>query len=71
MARFPSKESEVFALAQEMRAGLGANVAIYPSPPVRQWWIGWPGRSISTNTPATAGPGGRKKGLIAACLSLS
>jgi len=34
MAQFPIKESEVFALAQEMMAGLGANAAIYPSPPV-------------------------------------
>lgn len=34
MARFPSKEAEVFALAQEMIAGLNANAAIYPSPPV-------------------------------------
>jgi len=34
MARFPSKEAEVFALAQEMLTGLGANAAVYPSPPV-------------------------------------
>ncbi len=32
MARFPSKEAEVFALAQEMMTGLAATV--YPSPPV-------------------------------------
>ena len=34
MARFPSKEADVFALAQEMMSGLAANAAVYPSPPV-------------------------------------
>lgn len=34
IARFPSKEAEVFALAQEMMTGLAANAAVYPSPPV-------------------------------------
>ena len=34
MARFPSKEAEVFALGQEMLSGLSANAAVYPSPPV-------------------------------------
>lgn len=34
MARFPSKEAEVFALAQEMMTGLATNAAVYPSPPV-------------------------------------
>ena len=34
MARFPSKEAEVFALAQQMMSGLAANAAVYPSPPV-------------------------------------
>jgi len=34
MARFPSKEAEVFALSQEMLSGLSANAAVYPSPPV-------------------------------------
>ena len=34
MARFPSKEAQVFALAQEMLSGLAANAAVYPSPPV-------------------------------------
>jgi len=34
MARFPKSESEIFALAQEMMTGLGANAAVYPSPPV-------------------------------------
>ncbi len=34
MARFPTTEAEVMALAQEMTTGLIANVAIYPAPPV-------------------------------------
>lgn len=34
MARFPSKEAEVLALAQDMTAGLTANAATYPAPPV-------------------------------------
>ena len=34
MARFPSKEAEVFALAQEMMTGLAANAPVHPSPPV-------------------------------------
>lgn len=34
MARFPSKESEVLVLAQEMMAGLVTSIAIFPSPPV-------------------------------------
>ena len=34
MARFPSREAEVFALAQGMMSGLAANAAVYPSPPV-------------------------------------
>ncbi len=33
MARFPSKEADVFALAQQMMSGLAANAAVYPSPP--------------------------------------
>jgi hypothetical protein len=33
MARFPSKEAGVFALAQEMMTGLAATAAVYPSPP--------------------------------------
>ena len=36
MARFPSKEAEVFALAQEMMSGPAANTAVYPSPPVHK-----------------------------------
>ena len=34
MARFPSKEAEVIALAQAMAAGLSANAGIYTAPPV-------------------------------------
>ena len=34
MARFPSKEAEVFALAQEMMSGSAANAPVYPPPPV-------------------------------------
>ena len=34
MARFPIKEAEIMALAQEMASGFGANAAIYPAPPV-------------------------------------
>ena len=34
MVRFPSKEAEVFALAQEMLSGLSANAAVYALPPV-------------------------------------
>ena len=34
MARFPLKEAEILALANDMQAGLAANAAIYPSPPV-------------------------------------
>jgi len=33
MARFPTKEADVFALTQEMMSGLAANVAVYPSSP--------------------------------------
>ena len=35
MARFPMKKSESLVLAQDKAAGLAANAAIYPSPPVR------------------------------------
>jgi hypothetical protein len=34
MARFPTKEAEVVAMAQEMLSGLAANAATYPAPPV-------------------------------------
>jgi hypothetical protein len=34
MARFPSTEADVVALAEAMETGLAANVAIYPAPPV-------------------------------------
>ena len=34
MVRFPAKEAEVFALAQQMMAEVAANAAVYPSPPV-------------------------------------
>ncbi len=34
MARFPLKEPEIAQLAQEMGAGLAANILIYPAPPV-------------------------------------
>jgi len=34
MARFPTKEAEIAALAGEMISGLAANAATYPAPPV-------------------------------------
>ncbi len=34
MAQFPRSEAEILVLAQEMAAGLAANPATYPSPPV-------------------------------------
>ena len=34
MARFPRSEAEIVALAQNIVAGLTANAAIYPAPPV-------------------------------------
>ena len=34
MAQFPRSEAEILVLAQEMAAGLAANVVTYPSPPV-------------------------------------
>jgi hypothetical protein len=34
MARFPLKEAEIVVLAQDMAAGLAANAAVYPAPPV-------------------------------------
>jgi len=34
MARFPTTEAEIKALAQNIAAGLEANPAVYPSPPV-------------------------------------
>nr|VFJ87831.1 MAG: Fibronectin type III domain-containing protein [Candidatus Kentron sp. LFY]VFJ98139.1 MAG: Fibronectin type III domain-containing protein [Candidatus Kentron sp. LFY] len=34
MATFPSEESKIFILGQEMSAGLKANSDIYPAPPV-------------------------------------
>jgi hypothetical protein len=34
MARFPLKEAEILALANDMATGLGANAAVYPAPPV-------------------------------------
>jgi len=34
MARFPKKEAEIIALAKRMIAGLLANPAVYPNPPV-------------------------------------
>ena len=33
MARFPTKEAEVLALAHEIESGLNANAATYPAPP--------------------------------------
>ena len=34
MATFPRTEAEIATLAQEMVTGLGANIVIYPAPPV-------------------------------------
>ncbi len=34
MARFPLKEAEILALANDMQAGLAANAAVFPAPPV-------------------------------------
>ena len=34
MARFPLKEAEILALANDMAAGLAANAAVFPAPPV-------------------------------------
>jgi len=34
MARFPITEAEILALAQALKSGLAANVAVYPAPPV-------------------------------------
>ncbi len=34
MARFPLKEAEILALANDMAAGLAANAATFPAPPV-------------------------------------
>lgn len=34
MARFPTTESEIATLAQEMHMGLTANAVLYPAPPV-------------------------------------
>jgi len=34
MARFPIREPEIIALAEAMEAGLAANAAVYPAPPV-------------------------------------
>jgi hypothetical protein len=55
MARFPSKEAEVFALAQQMMSGLAANVAVYPSPPVTVAELGAAfGGYMTANNAATA-----------------
>lgn len=34
MAQFPIKEAEIVTLASDMAAGLAANAAVYPAPPV-------------------------------------
>ena len=34
MAQFPIKESEIIVLAQDIAAGLTANAAVYPAPPI-------------------------------------
>ncbi len=34
MTQFPTKESEIAILAQDMASGLTSNAAIYPSPPI-------------------------------------
>ena len=55
MARFPSKEAEVFALAQEMMTGLAANAAVYPSPPVTVAGLGAAfGAYMTANSAAVA-----------------
>jgi len=39
MARFPKKEAEIAALAEQLWRGLKDNASIYPQPPVQWWWI--------------------------------
>ena len=41
MPRFPKKEADIVALAEQLYAGLRANVAIYPRPPVRTLFLRW------------------------------
>ena len=59
MARSPSKEAEVFALAQQMMSGLPANAAVYPSPPVTVAALGAAfGAYMTANNAAIAAPSG-------------
>ena len=39
MASFPKREAEILALAEALKAGLQANGAIFPSPPVSWMWL--------------------------------
>jgi len=39
MARFPKKEAEIVALAEQLSRGLLDNASIYPQPPVSPWLI--------------------------------
>jgi len=41
MPRFPKKEADIAALAEQLYAGLRANIAIYPRPPVRTLFLRW------------------------------
>ena len=41
MPRFPKKEADIAALAEQLYAGLQANGAIYPRPPVRTLFLRW------------------------------
>ena len=41
MPRFPKKEADILALAERLYAGLRANAAIYPRPPVRTLFLKW------------------------------
>ena len=41
MARFPDREAEIVALAEQLYAGLQVNAAIYPRPPIRTLFLRW------------------------------
>ena len=41
MPRFPKKEADIAALAEQLYAGLRANVPIYPRPPARVLFLRW------------------------------
>ena len=41
MPTFPTKESAILMLAEQLNLGLRANVPLYPAPPVSPNAIGW------------------------------